>query len=57
MRADVVQTYSLGHTNTRVTDGKSLCLLVGNNVDSQVLARVELAGVREGLIADLVKSV
>lgn len=52
-----VATYSLGHTNTGIADGKSSCLLVGDNVDSEVLGSVKLAGVREGLIADLVKSV
>jgi hypothetical protein len=51
------ETYSLGHTNTSVTDGKSLGLLVGNDVDPEILARVELAWVREGLVADLVKGV
>ncbi|GKT66755.1 hypothetical protein ColTof4_04247 [Colletotrichum tofieldiae] len=50
-------TYSLGETNTSVTDGESLVLLVGDDVDSQVLARVELAGVGEGLIADLVQGI
>jgi hypothetical protein len=51
------ETYSLGHTNTSVTDGKSLGLLVGNDVDPEILARVKLAWVRQGLIANLVKSI
>lgn len=50
-------TYSLGHTDTSIADGKSLGLLVGNDVDAQVLARVKLAGVGKSLIADLVKSI
>jgi hypothetical protein len=51
------ETYSLGHTNTGVKDCESLGFLVGNNVDPEILARVELAWIREGLIADLVKSI
>jgi hypothetical protein len=50
-------TYSLGHTDTSIADGKSLGLLVGDDVDAQVLARVELAGVGKSLIADLVKGI
>ena len=51
------RTYSLGHTNTGITDGQGLGLLVGNDVDTEILARVELGGVRQGLIADLVQSI
>lgn len=50
-------TYSLGHTNTGIPDGQSLVLLVGNDVDAQILVGVELGGIREGLIADLVKGI
>lgn len=50
-------TYSLGHTNTGITDGKGLGLLVGDNVDAQILARVELARVGERLVADLVEGI
>lgn len=50
-------TYSLGHTNTGITDGKSLVDLVGNDVNSEVLARVKLARVRKGLVSDLVESI
>jgi hypothetical protein len=35
-------TYSLGHTNTGILDGERLVLLVRDDVDAQVLARVEL---------------
>jgi len=49
-----VFTYSLGHTNTRVADGKSLALLVWDNVDTEVFARVELTRVGKSLISDLV---
>jgi hypothetical protein len=52
-----MSTYSLGHTNTGITDGEGLVLQVGDDVDAEVLARVELGGVREGLITDLVQSI
>jgi hypothetical protein len=57
MRRRKSSTYSLGHTDTSIADGKSLGLLVGDDVDAQVLARVKLAGVGKSLIADLVKSI
>lgn len=50
-------TYSLGHTNTGITDGEGLVLQIGDDVDAQVLARVELGGVREGLVTDLVQGI
>mgnify|MGYP006900019992 CR=1 FL=1 len=50
-------TYRLGHTDTGIADGQGLLLLVGDDVDAEVLARVELGRVREGLIADLVEGV
>ncbi|KAI9155186.1 putative sterol O-acyltransferase 2 [Paramyrothecium foliicola] len=50
-------TYSLGHTNTGITDGKGLGLLVGDDVDAEVLARVKLAGVGQSLVADLVEGI
>jgi hypothetical protein len=51
------RTYSLGHTNTSITDGEGLGLLVWDDVDSEILAGVKLAWVRKGLISDLVKSI
>lgn len=50
-------TYSLGHTNTGIPDGESLVDLVGDDVNSEVLARVELARVRKGLVSDLVEGI
>lgn len=55
--AQWMSTYSLGHTNTGITDGEGLVLQVGDDVDAQVLARVELGGVREGLVTDLVQGI
>ena len=50
-------TYSLGHTNTGIPDGEGLVLLVWDDVDAQVLARVKFAGVRERLISNFVKRI
>lgn len=50
-------TYSLGHTDTGILDGEGLGLLVGDDVNPQILARVELAGIRERLVPDLVESI
>jgi hypothetical protein len=50
-------TYSLGHTNTGIPDGEGLGLLVRDDVDTEILARVELGGIRQRLIADLVKGI
>lgn len=52
-----VKTYSLGHTDTAVADGKGLVLLVGDDIDAEVLARLELAGVAQSLVADLVQGI
>lgn len=52
-----VVTYGLGHTDTGIPDCESLVLLVGNDIDAEILARVELAGVGESLISDLVQSI
>jgi chloramphenicol 3-O-phosphotransferase len=51
------ETYSLGHTDTGITDGEGFVLQVGDDVDAQILAGVELGGVGESLIADLVKGI
>jgi hypothetical protein len=51
------ETYRLGHANAGIADGQRLVLLVGDDIDTQVLARVELGRVREGLIADFVESI
>jgi hypothetical protein len=55
--AEQLETYSLGHTDTGIPNRKGLVLLVGNDVDAQVLAGVQLAGIRERLIADLVERI
>jgi len=52
-----IKTYSLGHTNTGILDGKGLVLLVRNDVDPQILARVEHGRIREGLVSELVEGI
>lgn len=52
-----VIAYSLGHTDTGIPDGEGLVLLVGDDVNAEVLARVELGGVGQSLIADLVEGI
>jgi hypothetical protein len=50
-------TYSLGHTDAGIADGQGLGILIRDDVDAEVLARVELAGVRQGLVSDLVQGI
>ncbi len=43
--SQVVDEIGLGHTNTGIADGECLGLLVRDDVDAEVLAAVELAGI------------
>merc|ERR1712137_1087573 len=56
-RTEVVDKIGLGHTDTSVLDGEGLVGLIGDDVETEVLVRVELARVRKGLVADLVKRI
>lgn len=53
----VVDEVSLGHTNTSVAEPQELVLLVWGDADEELLLSVELRGVREGLVADLVEGI
>lgn len=53
----MVCTYSLGHTDTGIADGEGLVDLIGDDVDAEVLASIELAGVGQGLVPDLVERI
>jgi hypothetical protein len=53
----VKSTYSLGHANTGILDCEGLVLLVGDDVDPEILAGLELTRVGEGLISDLVEGI
>lgn len=50
-------THSFSHANTSITDGQGLVFLVGNDVDTEVFARVEHARVGKSRIANLVKGI
>jgi len=54
---EVIDHVSLGHTNTRITDGEGLVLLVGGDANVEFLLRVELTGVGEGGVADFVEGI
>merc|ERR1712004_955168 len=53
----VVDKISLGHANTGINDGEGLGLSVGNNLDVQLLGTLQLGGVSERLVPDLVQSI
>lgn len=53
----VDKTYSLGHTNTGITESQGLVNRIGDDVDTEVLARVELGRIGERLITDLVQGI
>lgn len=50
-------SYSFGHADTSVADREGLVGLVGNDVDAEIFARVELAWVRERFIANLIQGI
>ena len=56
-RTEVVDHVRLGHTDTRINDSEDLVLLVGDDFDNEVLARVKDRGVGEGRVADLVEGI
>jgi hypothetical protein len=56
-RAKIVDKISLGHADTSVADGEDTMLLVRGDADVEVLLRVELGGILQGLVADLVEGI
>jgi hypothetical protein len=50
-------TYSFGHANTSIAEGEGFVSLVWDYVDPKVFAGIELAGIWERLITDLVESI
>ena len=54
---EVVDHVRLGHTNTGITNGQNLVLLVGDDPDAELLSGIEDGGVGKGGIADLVERV
>lgn len=55
--AEVVDKVGLCHTDTGITDGEDLVLLVGGDADVEVLTGLEDGGVGEGRIADFVDGI
>jgi len=55
--SQVVDQVGLGHTDTGIDDGQCAGRLVGDKLDVELLAGVQLAGIRQGLVADLVQSI
>ena len=56
-RAEVVDEVGLGHADAAVDEGQRLGLLVGLDLDEEVLLGVQLARVGQRLVADLVEGV
>lgn len=42
--------------NLRVNDGKGAVILVGDHLDEEFLASLQLAGVSQALVSDLIQS-
>ena len=53
----VVDEVGLGHTNTGILDGEGVVGLVGRDLDVEVGLGLDLLGVRDGLVADLVEGI
>mmetsp|Transcript_1825 Transcript_1825/g.3298 ORF Transcript_1825/g.3298 Transcript_1825/m.3298 type:complete len:301 (+) Transcript_1825:1307-2209(+) len=53
----VIDKISLGHTNTRVFNSKSVVGLISNQLDLHLRLGLEYGRVRERLVADFIKSV
>lgn len=56
-RTEVVDHVGLGHTDTGITDGENLVLLVGGNTNVELPLAVEGGGVGEGGVADFVEGI
>ena len=54
---EVVDHIGLGHTDTSITDGEDLVLLVGGDTNVEILLGVELGGVGKRGIADFVEGI
>merc|ERR1719225_2006799 len=54
---EVVDHVSLGHANTGVNDGEGIGIRVRDDLDEEFLLVVQLAGISEGLVPDLVQGI
>ena len=55
--AQVVDHVGLGHPDTGVDDGEGLGISVRDDLDEELLLVVQLAGVSQGLVPDLVQGI
>jgi hypothetical protein len=55
--SEVVDQIGLGHTDTGITDAQDVVLAIRGDANVELLLRVELGGVGEGLVADLVEGI
>ena len=55
--SEIVDELGLGHTNTRVPEGKSVVGLIWDDLDAEVGLGLELLGLSDGLVAELVEGV
>ena len=53
----VVDEVGLGHTDTGIDDGEDFVLLVGDDLNDKILARVKDGWVGEGRITDFVEGI
>lgn len=53
----VVDEVCFGHTDTGITDGEELILLVGRDADAELLAGVKSGRIGQGCITDFVEGV
>jgi hypothetical protein len=54
---EVTNEVGLGHTDTGILNGEGVVGLVGNNSDSEFGLRLELLGLSDTLVSDLIKSI
>ncbi len=55
--SEIVDEVGLGHSDSRVDESEGLVVLVGDDLDEEVLPGLQLGGVGEGLVSDLVQGV
>merc|ERR1712032_1717729 len=55
--AEVIHQLVLGHANSRILDGQGGVGLVGDDLDVEVWLRLDLLGIGDRLVADLVQSI
>jgi hypothetical protein len=54
--AKVIDQVGLGHSNPGIHNGQGSVLFAGNEIDVQLLPRVQFTGVRQALVTDFIQS-